>query len=676
MGKQFARCLVCLFALCLTAVGGYAAERSRLCDRVKPAPTYPGALRASEVCIRSLVPRQAGATNPYDTLRAVREFHATRLEWTYSLTAEFVAKAKAMGVSVSGAAANGNLDGIKREGPEWYKAYSALDLDGNAVEAPWMRPWPGHALWHCINNPAAREGYLAYVKSLVDLGVRDIQRDDPSMNANATNWGGCFCQYCVAGFRAYLKEHADPQQLAAAGVADLDTLDYAAYLRARHAPVGDAFARYPTDYLKRLFIDYQEQSTIAFHQWWRQELNSYAGRYVPVSSNNGMSDFGPIHRIFDFWVGELGWSQAQPDTLWEAARRARELGKAQTTTMPLRSETAETPEWIARTRQTIATNYALGMHIEAPWDTYLPIVVEAPARYFGKPGDYADLFALVRACSGLLDGYEEAAVTGGLLEDERWPASAAPVTIFGSGGRVCAFTRSLPGRPQAPVIVHLVDWSARPEPCSVSLDPDLLFAGRPLRLSLITPLPYDEAAHARASDTGDFGPLVRESVLAEGKVTTVEVPPLSPWGLLVIRPLPEAAGVWAPRFASPPPGDPLALVLTSPDPGATIRYTTDGTAPTATSPPYRTPLPLAGLRTVAARAYRGALASPVSLLAHPPAPGRTPARAAHQRRLQRRDGCLEACGLRGGRRPRGAALRGRAGRENRQRPRGATDDLP
>ena len=49
--------------------------------------------------------------------------------------------------------------------------------------------------------------------------------------------------------------------------------------------------------------------------------------------------------------------------------------------------------------------------------------------------------------------------------------------------------------------------------------------------------------------------------------------------------------------------DRLAVTLTSPNPGATIRYTLDGTEPTAASPAYTAPLVLDRTTTVKARAF-------------------------------------------------------------------------
>jgi hypothetical protein len=594
---------------------------SHLSDHARRGPQYPGMLRASEVCMRSLAPRTASAQSPYDTLQALRDFHVTRLEWTYSLNADFVAKVRALGCTVSGAAANGTIVGLDRKQPDWFLPYSILDLSGQAVEAPWMRPWPGHALWDCANNPKSRAGYLQYVKSLVDLGVRDIQRDDPSMNLNATNWGACFCPYCMTGFRAYLQQHADPRKLAEAGVTDVAHFDYAAYLRERQAPVGDEFAKMPRDFLKDQFIRFQEQSTIEFHGWWRAELDKYARRRVPVSSNNGMTDFGSIHQLFDFYIGELSYSHATPEGLYEGMSRARALGKSQGVTMPLRHEAAPAAEWTRRTRQTIATCYALGMHIEAPWDTYLPIHSETPARYFGQPEECADLFALVRACPQLLDDYEEAAVTGGELAEGTWLPQTRPVTVWAPQDEVFAFARVVPGRPEAPIVVHLVDWSDDPVPCTVSLNPQMLFAGRPIRVELITPRPYERAAHEAAGTSGDYAPLIERVTLASGPVTTCELPALRPWGLLVISRLAETQALWPPRLWRTEANGEDAAQAVAVSSLATVRYTTDGTDPRPQSPILKDAVPLRGLTELRARCYRAGEVSEAAVLRHLPQPG-------------------------------------------------------
>ena len=50
----------------------------------------------------------------------------------------------------------------------------------------------------------------------------------------ATAFGGGLCDYCVAGFRDYLKKNATAEQLEKAGVTDLDSFDYRDFIR-KHA---------------------------------------------------------------------------------------------------------------------------------------------------------------------------------------------------------------------------------------------------------------------------------------------------------------------------------------------------------------------------------------------------------------------------------------------------------
>lgn len=594
-----------------------------LSDCVEPRPSYPGILKASDVCMRSLRPRPINSSDPYDTLEAIRGFHVTRLEWTYGLTKDFIAKVEDLGCTASGAVANGSLKGVSRDGDDWFLKLNALDLNGKAVEAPWMRAWPGHALWHCVNNPAAREAYLDYVKDQIDQGVQDLQRDDPTMNYHATQWGGCFCKYCMTGFRDYLGRHATDETLRRCGIEDVQQFDYAEYLRARNAPSGDDFAKYPEDDLKRLFLEFQEQSTIEFHRWWRKELNEYAGRYVPVSSNNGATHFGPIHSLFDCYIGELSYSRAQPESLYDLSRQVEQLGKGQTVTMPLRRDAEETREWIDTTRRTIATAYALGMHIEAPWDTYLPVRdATHPPRYFGKPEDFSDLFAMVRAKRELLDGYELAAATGGMIDEDRWTPEASPVSVWSRSTRVIAVSRALPAQQDAPVAVHLIDWSETPQSFTVSLNPDSLFAGRPLRISLVTPKPYERASHDAAFDSDDYASLVTETPVAAGRVTTFEIPPLRPWGILIVKPQADTPGLWPPRFVAQDRQGAPAIGISGCENGVSVHYTTDGTAPDLNSPVYESPILVESCTELRACACLDGESSAVSVLSHLPAADR------------------------------------------------------
>lgn len=626
--------------LLLLALSGISCQRSPvspeaetvpghcLAETVAAAPVYPGKIAASEVPIRGLVPRPRDTNDPHDTLKAIRGFHATRLEWTYGLTPGFIREVNGMGVSASGAS-NPAMDTRAETDPDWIKARSILTLDLEPARAPWMRARVPVSLHRCDNNPVSREMNLAELKMQIDAGVRDIQRDDGAGNAIAVSWGACFCEHCMKGFRDYLKANVSSGKLAELGVENIDTFGYREFLIARGAPSGDAFRTYQGGELKTHFQDFQTRSAVEFDNWFRSELNKYAGRYVPMSANNAGQFFGPEFQPFDFWIGELEARRATPYFLFDLSQRVRSMEKGQILTMPLEQSAEMTPQWLRTIRNVIATTYATGMHMEAPWDTYLP-TAKQHERYFGEPNDFADLYAMARASSALLDGYETAAATGASIQDDRWSPADQPVTVLSRSPHVAAFARSKPGDPDAPIAVHLVDWSNANKSFQISLRPELLFNGHPFRAFLITPKPYDQAEHDRAFDTKDYSRLINRTPLAEGRMATLDIPALSPWGIVSLEPMDESESmeppVWSPAVSvqDSPAGLPTA-VLTSASQNAEIRYSLDGSEPQIvySDPGHSIPLSQSGPQTLRARAFADGKASRETKISLVPQPEKT-----------------------------------------------------
>jgi len=530
------------------------------------------------------------------------QFHVTRLEWAYITSPRFIAKVKAPG-RVFGAAVSAALSHVcGGKDKTAYKNFACLNLDGEPVVPTWKRAWrpPGN-LWMCVNNPRVMTAYMAYVKRCIDAGAQVMQRDEPGGNQNATGWGACFCTHCMKAFRDYLAAHTTQEERAKLGVADLAAFDYREHLKAQNAPVGDDFRRWKGRGLKDLFIQFQTQATVAFHKEARRRTDEHAGRRVPFSCNNGGHRWTDIELGFDWCFGELSYRHATPVRLHDAFQTATDHGRLQVVTMPKKSDYKDLDEWQHRTRCTIAMAYACGGHCMAPWDVYMP--KDAP-RYFGKPEQYADLYGFVRANARLFDGYEEAAAGGGGIPGPTGPA--APVSIVGYPD-ACAIVRVVPKEPNRGVVVHLVDWSAAPKPFTLVLSPALLFGDRPLKLRLVAPAPYRPAAHEAALRSGDYRELSVTTDLPGGYVSTVRVPALRPWGLLVIEPgEAQADGVWPPGMW---PGGislhrpTLRVRLSCPSRQATIHYTLDGSAPTRNSPVYTAPLPLTRTSTIKARAW-------------------------------------------------------------------------
>ena len=546
-----------------------------------------GAPQRSDICFSSRWKRP-------NSLEMAAAFQATRLDWLYERGDEaFVAEAKAKGYAVNCAVNSTLADSLT---DATYTLGRALDLEGWPIVAPWMVKW-GTA-WGCSNHPDYRRIWLAHAKAAIDAGADSIQMDGPSMGAAAVHWGGCFCSACVDGFRQYVADHTTEEERAGWGIGDVAAFDYAAYLRGLGTETGIGYSAWKgTPELRVLFLDFQRESTLAFFRDVHAQLNEHAGREVPYSCNNADRILEYLHEVHDF--GLVEWypkHRGGPDALYRATIRPSEsIGT------PMVFTYVSTD--VEATRRFIALTYAFGSQTIVPWDVYTSS--DTP-RVFAEPEQYADLYGFVRANAELLDGHEDAAVVGPGLEEDRY-GPEPPVHIRGGSGEVYASVRCVPGEPSAPVAIHLVDTSDRPQPFTLVLDPRRFAGETPLRVELRVPAAYDAAASSAAEDARSYARLSARTPLGSGHRAEFEIPALGPWGIVVVTP-DAAVGreVWQPTIWATDGAhyrSRLTVRMAVATEGAEIRYTTDGTAPTEASSLYTEPIQIADATRVAAQAF-------------------------------------------------------------------------
>lgn len=517
------------------AEGNFAVRRIH--EHAKPRPLPEGGPVASDVIMKAMKLRVSEDESQHDTFRALSAFHVTRLEWAYIWDKDAIAKCGTRGILFGGAVSSAMHWVPVPEGDSSHASLVCVNLHGTPVVPPWKRvQWerlgrpPGH-WWLCVNNPALEQRHIEYLASCLDAGAQVMQRDEPAGNLRAVEWGGCFCDHCMSGFRQFLAGPTTAEERTAMGIDDIETFNYRELLTRQGAPVGDDFKQFDGGKLKRRFVDFQMQSTIAFHKRVRAALNEHAGRQVPVSCNNNCTRWTPIEMTFDWGFGELAIDRAQPASIHGIMRDAAACGRRQVITMPKKKDREDLGAWQRLTRQTVAMAYACGGHCMVPWDVYMP--GDQP-RYFGTPEQYADLFGFVRGCRDYLDGYEYAGAFGTKIACELY-GDHAPLKLHGGSG-LYAVIRALPGRADAPVAVHLVDWSERPEPFEVSLDSGAFFGNRGLKIKLLRPAAYDKFRHARAEESRSYGELVETIPLDGHDTASLALPPVNPWGVLVIAP--------------------------------------------------------------------------------------------------------------------------------------------
>ncbi len=230
---------------------------------------------------------------------------------------------------------------------------------------------------------------------------------------------------------------------------------------------------------------------------------------------------------FDFHFSDSNFEPA-PGQWWREAGNHRQVNSA-IISHPniLMSET--------RYRTQIALAYANGAHVTAPWDRFID---GGGDREFGAPENYADVYAFARSLGqhGFLDGYEDAAVGGYDLSETRY--AVPPLEIVSGNSSVSLFARARPGDASAAVVVHVVKWAGSGD-TTLRLRNGNFFGGAPLTLRLWTRKPYDAAEHARVATNEDYTSLKWDrtsalTVTGDGEWTTVVVPELYPWGVLVV----------------------------------------------------------------------------------------------------------------------------------------------
>lgn len=471
--------IYCILLLSSLVCASLQAEVKRVSDVAKEPKLAPGAPRYSDVCFSPRWRRPQNADDPHDTFRDAKAFHATRFDWVYSADPEWIAECRKRGYWFTG-----TVNSILSD-PETGKREKGriLNQNGDRIAAPWMRKWPEPGYWGCANSPHYREIYLARAKRMVDGGVDAIQMDDPGLNYTAVHWGACYCKHC--------KEKAKQQ-----GV----------------------------ELSKQTMKGFQEESIREFYAEMRKEIDAYAGRRIPWSSNNYGGNMKFPYDLFDYGTAELPHGAAKPDQLYNKIMAATRKGRQQIYTYVSTD--------LAMTRRVIAMAYGCGGHIIVPYDVWHG---NRP-RIFGKPEEYGDLYGFARAMAPYLDGYEDAAVfSGGRIRETRY-GSRKPVEV--GTENVYAMTRAQPGQADAPAVVHLVDWRESPEAFQVKLAPELFFASGKLKVTLHVPPAYDAAIHKKAADSGKFSTLAKTISIptkVEGGWVVAEIPALNPWGVLVVE---------------------------------------------------------------------------------------------------------------------------------------------
>jgi len=309
----------------------------------------------------------------------------------------------------------------------------ARDIEGKPVEVPWLFDHTYKDMktyFGCTNHPAFREHIRREVRKAMAGGADGLHVDDHLGVAQAaTAFGGGLCNYCIAGFREYLKKNATPEQLAKAGAKDLDKFDYRDLIR-QYATTRDQYIKARRKIpLMDLFDRFHLETAAEIVRQLREVGAQAAGHPILLSANASLADkrHTVVAKYLTHVVCEVNFNARQGaakfDRAIEAFNVARQLDKPLAATASgwdwshVKATNAEelVRFWIALTyahgqwfmaphpRRQWCFNSQLGTHwYQAPIEAYAPLYqfVRANAKWFD---DFETIDAdSIKATSGVL----------------------------------------------------------------------------------------------------------------------------------------------------------------------------------------------------------------------------------------------------------------------------------
>ncbi len=301
-----------------------------------------------------------------------------------------------------------------RRFPERYEEALCRDVDGNPVKVPWLVDHQSKGVpywWCCTRQPAFREFLRERVEQTIRAGAHGLHIDDHLGTAGGLWLGICFCDRCVAGFRAHLAGLADEERMRL-GVTNAAAYDFRSEARSwRDAATNGASRRVTGHPLWREWEVFQCRSAAEVMRELHGLANEVAGRPVPMGANAGL--LWPRHlsdyREIDLFTAETDHHAAArrvPDRPVFAYRLAEAMGRPY-------AATASGGDWAfikehglpGLVRTWIALGYAAGQRLMAPHRQWCHTPEKGTHWYEGPAERFAPLYRFVRTNAAWLDGH-------------------------------------------------------------------------------------------------------------------------------------------------------------------------------------------------------------------------------------------------------------------------------
>ena len=306
-----------------------------------------------------------------------------------------------------------------------------LDPYLNPIIPPWL--WDHiyekvPSYWGCTNNPRFREHLRNRIILAAQAEADGLHLDDHIGSAGTVQIGGCYCGFCMTGFRRYLKNKYTLEELKEREIVDIDSFNYRELVR------GITGSRQEfINALKRgeipLFDEFQTYHLKAAAALVRELVDLFKkmrGNSFPASVNS--FDLQPSQIVdsqyLDYFVAEVqhhlqpGSTEAVQD--WKIPASLIFVYKlADALNKPL-AATASGWDWayINEKKLTglvklwIALSYAFGHRLMVPHHQWCYTQEKGTHYYDGPIEEYVPIYQFVKRNKSFFDGYEAVAQVG------------------------------------------------------------------------------------------------------------------------------------------------------------------------------------------------------------------------------------------------------------------------
>lgn len=350
---------------------------------------------------------------------AYRAYGATFVGWGGAHTAEAVKRHHDLGVRCTGSmwCLTPGAENIHKD-PK-LRAACAVDIEGNPVEVPWLfdHTYEGTKTYFgCTNHPEFQRLCRERVRQVMAGQADGLHVDDHLGTAGAAWWqGGGFCDYCMAGFREYLKGHATKEQLQKAGLEQVGDFDYRTLVR-KYAKTRQEYKKVQHQIpLMSLFLQFHAEAAAEHTRQLGQLAAEVVGRPGLLSANACLPNKTHTHVVkhLTHVICEVGQNAPAGTSRIEHAVEAYEL--VASLGRPL-AATAAGQDW-AFVKQNncqdlvrfwIALAYAHGQRFMVPHpQRQWCFNNELGTHWYAAPIEaYAPVYRFIRANADCFDGFE------------------------------------------------------------------------------------------------------------------------------------------------------------------------------------------------------------------------------------------------------------------------------